>query len=56
MTSTFQRFRASKTKVKIFYLHARRTLATVSSDYKHLIDTEPYDIFSKSSYNDTQFK
>ena len=42
-------------KVKMFYLRALRTLATVSSDYKHF-DTEPYDIFAKSSYNDTQFK
>ena len=27
---------ASKTEVKMFYLRARRTLATVPSDYKHL--------------------
>ena len=42
-------------KVKMFYLHALRTLAIISSDYKHF-DTEPYDIFAKSSYNDTKFK
>ena len=42
-------------KVKMFYLHELRTLTTVSSDYKHF-DTVQYDIFAKSSYNDTQFK
>ena len=42
-------------KVKMFYLHALRTLAIVSSDYKDF-DTEPYDIFAKSSYNGTLFK
>ena len=38
--SAFEQLRpviaASKTKVKMFYLRARRTLATVPSDYKHL--------------------
>ena len=40
----------------MFYLHAQRTLANVSSDYKHLIDIEQYDINSKPSYDDKQFK
>ena len=42
----------------MFYLHAQRTVGNVSSDYKNscTVDTEPYDIFSKPSYNDTQFK
>ena len=37
----------------MFYLHARHTLATLRLQ---ALDTEPYDTFSKSSYNDTQFK